>query len=342
MTQLRVFDHHHHFTFPHSKIPATISQPCDELICGSFTQLLNLVYPVTHPIFSKHQTLAKMRCFQNVWSFCISKTEKEAVASDDTSAPRPIKCRNESSSKNETTPEKIVPEDTSPKPVSGTETVSSQAKKSEPVTSQLPLSSDKNVNPAEVPPTKDTVTQKLVTSNGTISSREENGTGTPMKGQPSTIAEIGEDGTTGDQRLRKSFESTHTNLGIDFSTGFDAAVRPNVIPDDDSKKLASPGAPGSPSTLIGLTPDGKKEAEADSSPSKPEPAQSVEAWSGDKSGDLLTASFGRGVMNVPEIPSTSGSSVANDGVRDSLFSTWAAANASVATDCVSSSCAILD
>jgi hypothetical protein len=282
-----------------------------------------------------------MRCFQNAWSFCISKKEKEAVASDDTSAPRPIKRRNESLSKKETTAEKIVPEDTSLKPVSGTETVISQAKKSEPVASQLPLSSDEDVNSAEASPTKETLTQNLITSEaspGTISSREENGMSPPMKGQPSTMAEIDEDETTGDQRLRRSIENTHTNLGIDFSTGFDAAVQPNVIPDDDSKKLTGPSAPGSPSTPMGLTPDGKKEAEADYSSSKPEPVQSVEAWSGDESADPLAAGFGRGVVNVPEISSTSESSAANDGVRDYLFSTWAAANESVAADCVSSPC----
>jgi hypothetical protein len=282
-----------------------------------------------------------MRCFQNLWSFCISKTEKEAVASDDTSASRPIKRRNESLSKNETITEKMVPKDTSLQPVSGTETVFSQAKKSEPVTSQLPLSSDENVNSAEAPPTKETSTEKLITSkasSGTISLKEENSMSPPMKSQPSTTAEIAEDGTTGDQRLRKSIESTHTNLGIDISTGLDAAVHPNVIPDDDSKKLTDPGAPGSPSTLLGLTPDGKKEAEADNISSNPKPIQSVEAWSGDESADLLIASFGRGVLNAPEISSTSGNPAANDGVRDGLFPTWVPANASVATDCVSSPC----
>ena len=282
-----------------------------------------------------------MSCFPKAWSFCISKTEKEAVASDDTSAPRPITRRDEPPSKIETTTEKMVPEDTSLKPSSGTETVFSQAKKSEPMTSQHPLSSDENVNPAEAPPTKETFTQKLITSKAssdTISSREENGISPPMKGQPSTIAEVDEDGTTGDQRLRRSIESTHTNLGIDFSTGFDAAVHPNVIPDNDSKKLTGTGVPGSPSALVDLTPDGKKEVEADCSSSTPKPVQSPEAWSGDEFADLLTACFGRGVTNVPEIPSTSGSITANDGVSDSLFPIWAAANASVATDCISSAC----
>jgi hypothetical protein len=280
-----------------------------------------------------------MGCFRNAWSFCISKKEKKAVASDDTSAPRPITRRNESLSKIETITEKMVPEDTSLKPSPGTETVFSQAKKSEPVTSQLPLSSDENENPAEVPPTKETFTQKLITSkasSGMTSSRKENGMSPPPKGQPSTTAEVDEDGTAGDQRLRRSIESTHTNLGIDFSTGFDAAVHPNVIPDNDSKNLTGIGAPGSPSTLVGLTPDGKRESEADYSSSKPKPGQSVEAWSGDESADLLTASFGRGVMNVPEVPSTSGISTVNDGASDSLFSTWAAADASLASDCISS------
>ena len=266
-----------------------------------------------------------MFSFRKAWSFCISKTEKEAVASDATSAPRPVTRRNELPSKIETTTENVASEDTSPKPSSGTETADRQAKRSEPDTSQLPLSSDENMNPAEATPTKETFIQELITSKAS-------------SGKPSTPGEVDEDGTTSDQRLRKSIEGTSTNLGIDFSTAFDAVAHPHVILDDNSRKLTGTGAPGSHSALFGLTPDGKKEAEADYSSSKPEPVQSVEAWSGDESADLVTASLDRGVTNVPEIPSASGSSTSNDEAIDSVLSTWAAANASVATDCISSAC----
>jgi hypothetical protein len=255
-----------------------------------------------------------MCSFWKAWSFCISKTEKEAAAGDATYAPRPVTRRNESLSKIETTTEKVASEDTSPKPSSGTETAFRQAKKSEPDTSQLPLSSDENVNPAEATPTKETFIQNLITS------------------------KADEDGTTSDQQLRKSIEGTFTNLGIDFSTAFDAVAPPHVILDDNPKKLTGTGAPGSHSALFGLTPDGKKEAEADYSSSKPEPVQSAKAWSGDESADLVTASLDRGAVNVPEIPSANGSSTANDGAIDSVFSTCAAANTSVATDCISSVC----
>lgn len=262
-----------------------------------------------------------MRSFRKVWSFCISKTEKEAIASDATSAPRPVTRRNESLSKIETTTENVASEDTSPKPSSGTETADRQAKKSEPDTSQLPLSSDENMNPT---PTKETFTQELITSKAS-------------SGKPSTPGDVDKDETTSKQRLRKNIEDTSTNLGIDFSTAFDAVAHPHVILDDNSK-LTGTGAPGSHSALFGLTPDGKKEAEADYSSTNPEPVQSVEAWSGDKSADLVTASLDRGVMSVPEIPRASGSSTANDGAIDSVLSTWAAANTSLATDYISSAC----
>jgi hypothetical protein len=254
-----------------------------------------------------------MCSFWKTRSFCISKTEKEAVTSDATYAPRPVTRRNESPSKIKTTTEKVASEDTSPKPSSGTETAFHQAKKSEPDTSQLPLSSDENVNQAEATPTKETFIQNLIT------------------------AKADEDGTTSDQQLKKSIEGTSTNLGIDF-TAFDAVARPHVTLDDNSKKLTGTGAPGSHSALFGLMPDGKKETEADYSSSKPEPVQSAETRSGDESADLVTASLDRGAMNVPEIPSANGSSTANDGAIDSVFSTWTAANTSVATDCISSAC----
>jgi hypothetical protein len=255
-----------------------------------------------------------MCSFWKPWSFCISKTEKQAVANDATFAPRPVTRRNESLSKIETTTEKVASEDTSPKPSSGIETAFRQAKKSEPDTSQLPLSSDEDVNPAKATPTKETFIQNLITS------------------------KADEDGTTGDQQLRKSIEGTSTNLGIDFSTAFDAVAHPHVILDDNSKKFTGTGAPGSHSALFGFTPDGRKEAEADYSSSKPEPVQSLRPGAAIRSADLVTASLDRGVMNVPEIPSASGSSTVNDGAVDSVFSTWAAANTSVATECISSAC----
>lgn len=265
-----------------------------------------------------------MRSFRKAWSFCVSKTEREAVASDATSAPRPVTRRNKSLSKIETTTENVAPKDTSPKPSSGTETAVRQATKSESDISQLPLSSDENMNPAEATPTKETFIQELITSKAS-------------SGKPSTLGEVDEDGTTSDQQLRKSIEGTSTSLGIDF-TAFDAVAHPHIILDDNSKKLTGTGAPGSHSALFGLTPDGKKEAEVDYSSSKPEPVQSVGARSGDESADLVTASLDRGVTNVQEIPSASGSSTSNDGGIDSVLSTWAAANTSLATDCISSTC----
>ena len=266
-----------------------------------------------------------MRSFRKAWSFCISKTEKEAIASDATSAPRPVTRRNESLSKIETTTENVASEDTSSKPSSGTETAGSQAKKLEPDTSQLPLSSDEDVNPAEATPTKETFIQEHITSKAS-------------SGKPPTPGDVDKDETASDQRLRKSIEGTSTNLGIDFSTAFDAVAQPPVILDDNSKKLTGTGAPGSHSALFGLTPDGKKEAEADYSSSKPEPVHSVETLSGDESADLVTAGLGRGVMIVPEISSASGSPTANDGATESVLSIWAAANTSLATDCISSAC----
>jgi hypothetical protein len=266
-----------------------------------------------------------MRSFRKAWSFCVSKTEREAVASDATSAPRPATRRNKSLSKIETTTENAVSKDTSPKPSSGTETAVRQATKSESDISQLPPSSDENMNPAEATPTKETFIQELITSKAN-------------SGKPSTLAEVDKDGTTSDQQLRKSIDGTSTSLGIDFSTAFNAVAHPHVILDDNSKKLTGTGAPGSHSALFGLTPDGKKEAEVDYNSSKPEPVQSVGARSGDESANLVTASLDRGVTNVQEIPSASGSSTSNDGGVDSVLSTWAVANTSLATDCISSTC----
>ena len=265
-----------------------------------------------------------MRPFRKAWSFCISKTEKEAIASDATPAPRLVTRKNESPSKIDTTTENVASEDTSPKPSSGTETADCQAKKSEPDTSQLPLSRDENVNPVEATPTKETFIQEPISSKAS-------------SGKPSTPGEVDEDGTTSDQRLGKSIEGTSTNLGIDF-TAFDAVAQPHIILDDSSKQLTGTGAPGSHSALFGLTPDGKKEAEADYGSSKPEPVQSVEVRSGDEPADLVTSSLDCGPTKVPEIPSAGGSSTANDGTIDSVLSTWAAANTSVATDCISRAC----
>jgi hypothetical protein len=181
---------------------------------------------------------------------------------------------------------------------------------------------------------KETFIQKLIKSKASsnkVRSRKENGSNPSKKSQPSSPSEVDEDGTTSDQRLRKSTESTSTDLRIHFS-------KPHVILQDNSNKLTGIGAPGSHSALFGLTSDGKKEGEAGYSSSKQEPVQSAEAWSSDESADLVTASFDRGVMNVPEIRSTNGSSTANDGASDSVFSTWAAANTSVATHSISSAC----
>jgi hypothetical protein len=85
------------------------------------------------------------------------------------------------------------------------------------------------VNPAEAPPTKGTFIQEPITSKTSsrkISSGKEIVMDPSKKDQPSTIAEADEDGTMANQGLRKSIESTHMNLGINFSTGFDAAVHP--------------------------------------------------------------------------------------------------------------------